>query len=254
MAEPKGFFMRTAFLIDGSFFLRRYHSLRGSRSPKEAADDLHWMCNQHLLAPRRTNADGSSKKQPRRRRSQLYRIFFYDCPPLTKKAHNPLTKQPLDFSKTPLAKWRIEFQEELKKLRKVALRLGYLNERSGHWALHPSALKRLLAGEVQVGELSDHDLKYDVRQKGVDMRIGIDIASMAFKQQVDQMVLVAGDSDFVPAAKLARREGVDFVLDPMWARIRSDLHEHIDGLRSVFPKPSQKDDAGETAGSAPAPG
>jgi uncharacterized LabA/DUF88 family protein len=66
------------------------------------------------------------------------------------------------------------------------------------------------------------------------MRIGLDIASMAFKRQVDQIVLVAGDSDFVPAAKLARREGIDFVLDPMWATIREDLHEHIDGLRSVF--------------------
>lgn len=68
------------------------------------------------------------------------------------------------------------------------------------------------------------------------MRIGLDIASMAFKRQVDQIILVAGDSDFVPAAKLARREGIDFILDPMWASIRDDLHEHIDGLRSVFPR------------------
>jgi uncharacterized LabA/DUF88 family protein len=57
---------------------------------------------------------------------------------------------------------------------------------------------------------------------------------MAFKRQVDQIILVAGDSDFVPAAKLARREGIDFILDPMWAPIRDDLHEHIDGLRSVL--------------------
>jgi uncharacterized LabA/DUF88 family protein len=74
------------------------------------------------------------------------------------------------------------------------------------------------------------------------MRIGLDIASMAFKRQVDQIVLVAGDSDFVPAAKLARREGIDFILDPMWANIRPDLHEHIDGLRSVF-KRSEKGQA-----------
>jgi hypothetical protein len=47
----------------------------------------------------------------------------------------------------------------------------------------------------------------------------------------------AGDADFVPAAKLARREGVDFILDPMWARIPEDLHEHIDGLRATSPRP-----------------
>jgi len=69
------------------------------------------------------------------------------------------------------------------------------------------------------------------------MRIGLDIASVSYKKQVDQIVLVAGDADFVPAAKLARREGVDFILDPMWAHIPEDLHEHIDGLRSISPRP-----------------
>ena len=34
------------------------------------------------------------------------------------------------------------------------------------------------------------------------MRIGLDIASMAFKQKVTQMILISGDSDFVPAAKI----------------------------------------------------
>lgn len=34
------------------------------------------------------------------------------------------------------------------------------------------------------------------------MRIGIDIASLAYKKQVEQIILIAGDSDFVPAAKL----------------------------------------------------
>ena len=53
------------------------------------------------------------------------------------------------------------------------------------------------------------------------------------------MVLISGDSDFVPAAKLARREGIDFVLDPMWSTIRPDLHEHIDGLKSVCPRPGR---------------
>ena len=46
----------------------------------------------------------------------------------------------------------------------------------------------------------------------------------------------SGDSDFVPAAKLARREGIDFILDPMWNPISSDLFEHIDGLKTYCPK------------------
>jgi uncharacterized LabA/DUF88 family protein len=142
-----------------------------------------------------------------------------------------------------MASWRLAFHDELRRLRKVALRLGYLNDRSGHWALRPDKLKALLGRQITVEELVEADAKYEVRQKGVDMRIGLDIASMAYKKQVDQIILVAGDSDFVPAAKLARREGIDFILDPMWASIRDDLHEHIDGLCSVFdrkPRPPVK--------------
>jgi uncharacterized LabA/DUF88 family protein len=68
---------------------------------------------------------------------------------------------------------------------------------------------------------------------------GLDWTSLAYKGQINQLVLISGDSDFVPAAKVARREGIDFVLDPMWSTIRPDLHEHIDGLKSVCPKPGK---------------
>ena len=64
------------------------------------------------------------------------------------------------------------------------------------------------------------------------MKIGIDISSLAYKNQVDQIILISGDSDFVPAAKQARREGIDFILDPMGAPIKDDLFEHIDGIQS----------------------
>ncbi len=51
-----------------------------------------------------------------------------------------------------------------------------------------------------------------------------------------EKILISGDSDFVPAAKLARREGIDFILDPLGAHIKSDLFEHIDGLRTCDKK------------------
>ena len=69
------------------------------------------------------------------------------------------------------------------------------------------------------------------------MRIGLDIASIALKRQAETIVLVSGDADFVPAAKLARREGVQFVLDALWRSVSPDLLEHIDGLRSGFSRP-----------------
>ncbi len=76
-----------------------------------------------------------------------------------------------------------------------------------------------------------------MKQKGVDIRIGLDIAAFAYKKLVDKIVLISGDSDFVPAAKVARREGIDFVLDPLWSPIDQTLFEHIDGLNTIWKKP-----------------
>lgn len=162
-----------------------------------------------------------------------------------------MTGTAVDFSKTQTAVWRFAFLDELKKLRKVALRLGYLNEHGAQWMVSPGKLKDLLGRRIAISDLVERDVTYRAKQKGVDMRIGLDIASLAYKKQVDQIILVAGDSDFVPAAKLARREGIDFILDPMWAWIRDDLHEHIDGLRSVLPRPVSSPAAPPATGTSP---
>ena len=84
-------------------------------------------------------------------------------------------------------------------------------------------------------DLTENEIFLDVRQKGIDMKIGVDIATLALKNFVDTIVLFSGDSDFVPAAKLARREGIDFILDPMKANVEPQLFEHIDGMKSVSP-------------------
>lgn len=89
-------------------------------------------------------------------------------------------------------------------------------------------------GKIVISDLTENDVQFDFTQKMVDMKIGLDIASITLKKQVDQIILIAGDSDFVPAAKLARREGIDFLLDPMWNPIKPHLFEHIDGLHSTF--------------------
>ena len=187
-------------------------------------------------------------------RHELYRIFFYDCPPLMKKAHYPKTRTAIDFSKTAQSAFRLALHDELRKQRKVALRLGHLLEHT-EWRLRDGRLKQLLDGSLEFKNLVDDDFEYATVQKGVDMRIGLDIASLSFKRQVDQIVLVAGDADFVPAAKLARREGIDFILDPLWSAVHSSLHEHVDGVRSTCPNPitsQQQHPAGPRAGWAEA--
>ena len=167
----------------------------------------------------------------------LYRIFYYDCLPYDKKQHNPITGKAIDFAKTDQFKFQYAFFEELKKKRKIALRLGVLEDRN-RWIIKPSKTKELLTKKIAIDDLTEDDVQFDFNQKMVDIKIGLDIASITLKKQVDQIVLVSGDSDFVPAAKLARREGIDFLLDPMWNPIKPHLFEHIDGLVSKIKRPT----------------
>lgn len=221
--------MTTSILIDGAFFIKRIRYFE----PDKAYDADYMarlvknMSLQHLV----------QKINQTKQQDDLYRIFFYDCAPLEKKMHNPISGQAIDFAKSEEAIFRRELHQALIKMRKLALRLGKLSEKSAKWKFKPAIADKLLKGQIRREDLQADDIMIDVRQKGVDMRIALDIASMTFKRQANRMVLISGDADFVPAAKLARREGIDFILDPMWQAIPDDLFEHIDGLRSTYPRP-----------------
>lgn len=120
------------------------------------------------------------------------------------------------------------------------MRLGELSDAYASYGISASALKDICSGAKEIDNLKESDFTISFQQKGVDMRIGLDIASLVYKKQADQIILIAGDSDFVPAAKLARREGIDFILDPMWATIKDNLFEHIDGLMSQWGNKDKK--------------
>ena len=209
-----------AILVDGGFFTRRARHLWGERSATDCAELLHRYCMAHL----------HHREGGRMVRDQLYRIFYYDCPPLDRNVYHPLLKTDICLKKEPLYTWMTDFQNELRSKRKVALRLGRLSDNGLGYVLSIDTVKKLCNGTISVRDLNKGHFRLATQQKGVDMRIGLDISSMAYKRQVTKIILIAGDSDFVPAAKLARREGLDFVLNPMGNPINPDLNEHIDGL------------------------
>lgn len=224
--------MPTAILIDGAYFVRRFRAIEphNANNADRAAECAFRWAVAHLREARRASGERGGH------RLELYRIFFYDCPPIEKKLHNPITKKSIDFGISPEANFRNALHKRMSAMRKVALRLGHLSS-DIPWTIKPDKIDQLLKGKLAWADLTESDVIPAARQKGVDMRIGIDIASLAHRRLVDQIVLVAGDADFVPAAKLARREGVDFVLDPMWRSVSADLNLHIDGLRSTCPRP-----------------
>lgn len=238
--------MPTAIVVDGAFFLRRFkHSFpdHDQRDPVAIAHGLRLLSYWHLAMrfdPQKMSSQIASDGLRIEETPGLYRIFFYDCPPLKKKMHHPVSKRSIDLSKTEDARFREAVHAEIQKIRKVALRLGRLNDTS-IWRLSPAATSRLVK-EPNAFKPNDTDFEIDTKQKGVDMRLGLDIASMAFKRQVDQIVIVAADADFVPAAKLARREGIDVLLDRMGdMRAAADLIEHVDGIRDChLPRPESE--------------
>lgn len=215
---------KTAILVDGGFYRKRANCLWGERASKTRAKELSAYCRAHL-----SDSDGAESRH-------LYRIFYYDCEPLSATVYHPLLKKNVYLGKTDTYTWMVNFIEELKKMRKFALRLGHLSEDFIGYNIKQDVTRQLCKGARTFDKLTENDFELNTKQKGVDMRIGVDISSMAFKQQVDQIILIAGDSDFVPAAKLARREGIDFILDPMRQGVKPDLFEHIDGLKSQWPK------------------
>ncbi|MEG2932732.1 MAG: NYN domain-containing protein [Gordonibacter sp.] len=209
---------KTAILVDGGFYRKRAYNIFGDKEAVPRADELVAYCKRHLRF---------DKERPH----ELYRIFYYDCPPLEGNVFHPLLQKSISLTKSMQHKWSVDFLSELSSKRKVALRLGELQEQESSYKLKPDTVKKLCRNEITVNDLTEKDFALNIVQKGVDMRIGLDIASLAYKKQVSQIVLIAGDSDFVPAAKHARREGIDFILDPMRHGIKPSLNRHIDGLR-----------------------
>ena len=222
--------MKTAILIDGGFFIRRYKFIEGFHvddSAETMAKNLVSYCFRHIQ--RVNNYRSKYHLEP----TELYRIFYYDSNPYDGDSHNPISNKSFNFKNTVQYKFRHALFSALKNQRKIALRLGFLKNASKNWVIRARFTKPLLNGKMRIEELTESDIEFPLNQKAVDMKIGLDIATLAFKDQVGQIILIARDSDFVPAAKFARREGVDFILDPMLNYIDPSLNEHIDGLMTI---------------------
>lgn len=223
-----------AILIDGGYFLRR---LPAVRKDVDATDAQAVTKSVLQLIQGHLNQLNEIDKAPNIFRL-LYRSFYYDARPYERKGHTPISKTAIDYAKSEQAIFRTELFNALHGCPNLAVRLGDVRkdvDRS--WVFKSETQRRLLTRSLDVSSLTDDDFNPAFRQKGVDMRIGLDIASITLKRQANVIVLVSGDADFVPAAKLARREGVQFILDPLWQSVPRELLEHIDGLRSGFYDP-----------------
>ena len=107
----------------------------------------------------------------------LLRTYYYDCLPW--RGEDPTPGETERYNKS------LKFFEALKHIPKFDVRLGRLQK----------------LGESGTGSPI-------LKQKQVDLKIGLDIARLSLKARVSHIALVSGDSDFLPVVELAKEEGV----------------------------------------------
>ncbi len=202
--------MKYAVLIDAGFIKRK---LGSQAEPTTLAQIVSFL--------------DRLKSHPALAHLSLHRIYWYDAPPLESSARRPLKGGRVDFSRTALAESSRALMHGLSALPHLSLRRGELVFRG--WKVRRG---RLPERDPTV-TLAAPDLEPNIQQKGVDMRIGLDIAALTMKGHANTIVLVAGDSDFVPAMKFARREGAQLYLVTLGHTVRTEMLEHADVVLNV---------------------
>jgi len=207
--------MQVAFLFDGGFFEKKF---KGVVKDFPLAQEVLKICDIAMQ-------DGEFKND------QLFRIYYYDCEPFIGITIHPITGQQIDFSTSPVYARKSAFLRDLKLMPRVAFRSGSLSWKG--WNI-PPAKKRPIIAKIQQGlPLADDDVVPNLRQKKVDIKIGLDMAWLSSKRIVDKIVLITSDSDFVPAMKMARKEGVMIFLVHFDHHVKEELKEHCDGIISI---------------------
>lgn len=154
---------------------------------------------------------------------RLYRVFYYDAEPFTGTKTHPISGVATNFGATQMAINSNTLLDELKVKPFFAVRLGELNFRG--WSVASTALQGANGGNATI---TAANVTPNLQQKGVDMRIALDISSMTLKNQVNVFCLVTGDSDFSPIIKFARSEGKQVYTYTLGHRVKPSLPIHSD--------------------------
>jgi uncharacterized LabA/DUF88 family protein len=198
---------RYSILIDGGFFVRKLQQkLKARPTIEDVVLGIQEIQNHKMF-------EGFD----------LLRIYYYDARPASGKLKNPISRKETDLAQTEVFKRNQSFLDALELKPNIALRLGEVS--ANGWKLTRTALED---DTLPTRKLTSDDFGMDLEQKGVDLRIGLDIARLSIGRLVHSLLVVTGDSDMVPAFKFARREGVRVILSHMGHGIKRELRAHAD--------------------------
>lgn len=156
----------------------------------------------------------------------LLRVLYYDCAPYQGSVKLPVSGDSFQF------KGSAEWLKTLAAKPLFAVRYGTLKFRG----FIPKKIP------IASSAASDEDFKPRFEQKGVDMRLGLDIATYATNRSVDRIILITGDTDCLPVMKLARTAGLQIALVQFpKQRLAKELVWHSDFQRPVeWPESAEK--------------
>jgi uncharacterized LabA/DUF88 family protein len=149
---------KTAVILDLGFVLFKLYAALGNR-PATATEIRDF-------ATRCLTAD-----------EELFRIYCYHCLPYGEEQTHPLTRTRIDFSLTGTYVSMNRLIRDIKLLDNVAFRAGELS--FDGWIIKRRAAREI----IRTGRpLVAADFAPDLTQKGVDMKIGLDV-SLASQQE-----------------------------------------------------------------------
>ena len=185
-----------AILLDGAFVTKRLYS---KLCRHVTADDIIAECNR-------------LKGLPFVQDYELLRIYYYDASPSAEQVNYPVSRNAYNLAETERYRRSESLYAQLGLRPNFALRLGHVVLSPHRWKMKPTVGRQLIKTPRT---LTDADFLLDISQKGVDMRVGMDMARLALREMVRTVIVVTGNSDFVPAFKFVRREGVKVILRPI---------------------------------------
>lgn len=194
--------MKTAVLIDGAFLRKKFRRCYG-RNIRSTEVELFV---KSLMLFLQMAQDG-------------YRVYFYDCRPCEGETLFPVSRKRYLFEKQPQFAEGNLLLDEISNLDFFAVREGLL-QFSG-WSLRKKSYGKSPS-------YADEDYSPNLSQKGVDIKIGLDIAWISYKKTFEKLILVTADSDFIPAIKVARRCGIPVYLFTLGHRVNSGLLKNAD--------------------------
>lgn len=133
---------------------------------------------------------------------EMYRTYYYHCLPY--QSNPPTQDEARRFSNSQ------KFFYSIDKLPRFQVRQGKLAFRG-----------------------TRDDGKPILEQKRVDILLGTDLVLLAAKQHISEAVIIAGDSDFMPAIEVAKSEGVLIRLYSHPDSVHNDLWNLADERVSI---------------------